>query len=117
MKNETQILAAKLLAQILSGDETQSQSAKDENLTQVLARLDEMNSRLVQIETKIAAKPVSQTNSSSFINPVFPVFLHSSQERFALEEGVDTNTSEKACHFEPGGKPCDHCAMCSSRGF
>jgi len=24
---------------------------------------------------------------------------------------------EKACTFEPNGKPCDHCAMCSSRGF
>ena len=25
--------------------------------------------------------------------------------------------NEKTCSVEPGGKPCDHCAMCSSRGF
>ena len=24
---------------------------------------------------------------------------------------------EKACTFEPNGKPCDHCAMCNTRGF
>jgi hypothetical protein len=117
MKGETQILAAKLLAQILSGEENQSQAAKDESLSQVLARLDEMNSRLVQIENKIATESTSVTNSSNSLNPVFPILLHSSQERFSLEDAVDPNTNEKACHFEPGGKPCDYCAMCSSRGF
>jgi len=24
---------------------------------------------------------------------------------------------EKACAFEPNDRPCDHCSMCSSRGF
>jgi len=47
---------------------------------------------------------------------------HPSQERFGVEEAtvaelVDYFQSEKACTLEPGGKPCDHCSMCSSRGF
>ncbi len=47
---------------------------------------------------------------------------HPSQERFGVEEAVvselvDYFEKEKICSVEPGGKPCDHCAMCSSRGF
>jgi hypothetical protein len=30
---------------------------------------------------------------------------------------VDFFEKEKTCSVEPGGKPCDHCAMCSARGF
>jgi hypothetical protein len=47
---------------------------------------------------------------------------HASQERFGIEEAtvaelVEFFENEKKCSVEPGGKPCDHCAMCSSRGF
>jgi hypothetical protein len=47
---------------------------------------------------------------------------HPSQERFGVEEAAVTELveffeNEKKCTVEPGGKPCDHCAMCSSRGF
>jgi len=47
---------------------------------------------------------------------------HPSQERFGVEEAtvselVDFFQNENTCTIEPGGKPCDHCAMCSSRGF
>jgi hypothetical protein len=47
---------------------------------------------------------------------------HPSQERFGVEEAtvaelVEFFESEKKCAVEPGGKPCDHCSMCSSRGF
>ena len=47
---------------------------------------------------------------------------HVSEERFGVEEAavselVEFFESEKICSVEPGGKPCDHCAMCSSRGF
>ena len=47
---------------------------------------------------------------------------HVSQERFGVEEAavselVEFFESEKKCTLEPGGRPCDHCAMCSSRGF
>jgi hypothetical protein len=53
-------------------------------------------------------------------NPQKP--SHPSQERFGVEEAtvkelVEFFESEKKCSVEPGDKPCDHCAMCSSRGF
>jgi hypothetical protein len=116
MKNETQILAAKLLAQILASDESQPNSSNSADLATVLSKLDDLSLRLVQIENRLdETTQIRQTESSAFIKPVFPVFLHASKERFALDE--DADQKEKACHFEPGGKPCDHCAMCSSRGF
>jgi hypothetical protein len=47
---------------------------------------------------------------------------HPSQERFGVEEAtvselVEFFENEKKCALDPSGKPCDHCAMCSSRGF
>lgn len=47
---------------------------------------------------------------------------HPSQERFGIEEAtvselVEFFESEKQCAVDPSGKPCDHCAMCNSRGF
>jgi hypothetical protein len=47
---------------------------------------------------------------------------HPSQERFGIEEAtvaelVEFFEKEKKCSIDPSGKPCDHCAMCSSRGF
>ncbi|HYE13009.1 MAG TPA: hypothetical protein VD968_01055 [Pyrinomonadaceae bacterium] len=50
-----------------------------------------------------------------------PATEHPSQERFGIDEAVsemvDFFEREKTCNLEPGGKPCDHCGMCSSRGF
>lgn len=51
-----------------------------------------------------------------------PAAAHPSQEKFGVEEAavselVDFFEGEKKCELEPGGKPCDHCAMCSTRGF
>jgi len=51
-----------------------------------------------------------------------PPAEHSSQERFGVEEAtvaelVEFFENEKKCSVDPSGKPCDHCAMCSSRGF
>ncbi len=46
---------------------------------------------------------------------------HPSAESFgvgeAVAELVDYFEQERICEIEPGGKPCDHCAMCSTRGF
>lgn len=115
MNNETQILAAKLLAQILTADDSPPNNSDSADLSKILSKLDDLNSRLVQIETRLDEKPqIQPTETPNFINPVFPVLMHSSRERFAFPEDA---FEQKACHFEPGGKPCDHCAMCSSRGF
>ena len=51
-----------------------------------------------------------------------PTADHPSQERFGIEEAtvaelVEFFEKEKKCSVDPSGKPCDHCAMCNSRGF
>ncbi|HEX3559419.1 MAG TPA: hypothetical protein VHU19_09450 [Pyrinomonadaceae bacterium] len=51
-----------------------------------------------------------------------PATAHPSQEQFAgigeaVSELVEFFEREKICSVEPGGKPCDHCGVCSSRGF
>lgn len=79
--------------------------------------LEKINERLDNIETQIAFQ-----NS----NPQFALAHHKSPhpslEKFAVAEAVTPEIlehyeKEKACAFEPNGKPCDHCAMCSARGF
>ena len=67
-------------------------------------------------------EPFSRENSprSAVHNP--QLIEHPSQERFGIEEAtvselVEFFENEKKCSVDPSGKPCDHCAMCSSRGF
>lgn len=67
------------------------------------------------------ARPAPLTHSP-WLAGVNASISHPSQEKFGVEEAVvselvDHFESEKICNVEPGGKPCDHCAMCSSRGF
>jgi hypothetical protein len=92
-------------------------------LAAVRTTLDQLQSRLVQIEAKVSstgvapAVPRVQSPWLSGLNP-----SHPSMEQFGVEEAtvsqlVDFFQNEKACSLEPGGKPCDHCAMCSARGF
>ena len=97
--------------------------------------LGELQNRLVQIESKVragsadsgysdprkTAQPVPLTHSP-WLAGVNASIGHPSQDRFGVEEAtvselVDYFQNEKTCSVEPGGKPCDHCAMCSSRGF
>ena len=110
-------------------------------LAAVRASLGELQKRLSQLEAKIrfetspamvfsqTAATASQTprpmvppTHSPWLAGVNAVPAHPSQERFGVEEAavselVDFFQGEKTCTVEPGGKPCDHCAMCSSRGF
>jgi hypothetical protein len=101
--------------------------------------LNELQKRLAQIEAKVRAeettasspayaKPIASTTRpvplthSPWLAGVNASIAHPSQERFGVEEAtiselVDFFEKEKTCGVEPGGKPCDHCAMCSSRGF
>ena len=77
--------------------------------------LEKINQRLDKIESQIAGQ-----NSKFQIQSLKP--FHASREKFTnLEELADEIISnlqnEMACPYEPTGKPCDHCAMCNSRGF
>jgi hypothetical protein len=59
---------------------------------------------------------------SPWLSGIYVPAAHPSQERFGVEEAavselVDFFEKEKVCELEPGGKPCTHCDMCSTRGF
>ncbi len=82
-------------------------------LAQILTTLERINQRLDKLETAILEPHSAIPN---------PQLMHPSQERFEIAEAVadavfDGVQKQKACAFEPNGKPCDHCSMCSSRGF
>ena len=112
-------------------------------LAAVRAGLSELQRKIAQLEAKVSLDATETPSSfsssttastvSSSSRPVPPThspwlagvnasLSHPSLEKFGVEEAVvselvDFFEKEKTCSVEPGGKPCDHCAMCSSRGF
>ena len=81
------------------------------DLSSLQASIEKIHIRLDALESKL--RPSANFSS---------VIPHPSIERFSVIEAfadeIITNLNkEKACAFEPNGKPCDHCSMCSSRGF
>ena len=99
-------------------------------LASVRAGLNDLQQKLARLEARLAGDTGSSAASRSegFVPLTHSPWLagvnasHPSQERFGVEEAavselVDFFEKEKQCSMEPGGKPCDHCAMCSSRGF
>ena len=105
-------MAERIARRVASGTAPAAASSSDvaTELAAVRASLNELQNRLVQIEAKVGNVP--RVHSP----------WHPSLDRFGVEEAtvselVDFFQNEKTCSIEPGGKPCDHCAMCSSRGF
>ena len=107
----------------------------------VRAGIGELQRKLTQLEAKVSSdsteyqptvndatvdshtpqKPVLVTHSP-WLAGINASYSHPSLEKFGVEEAtvtelVDFFEKEKICSIEPGAKPCDHCAMCSSRGF
>ena len=83
------------------------------DLASVFASIEKLNHRLDKLERSFADPQPADTVLRS---------LHPSQEKFAVLEAIadqviDGLITEKACTFEPNARPCDHCSMCSSRGF
>jgi hypothetical protein len=81
-------------------------------LASIAASLDAINSRLDRLES-------ASTNTQAEFRS--PQSHHPSQEKFSIAEAIADQifagvSKEKTCTFEPS-KPCDHCSMCSSRGF
>ena len=127
-------------------DQTTRRSQPKPELTSELAAvragLSELQRKIAQLEAKVSSEAAdvpptfSLSNSASVSNSPRPVptthspwlagvnasLSHPSLEKFGVEEAVvselvDYFEKEKTCGVEPGAKPCDHCAMCSSRGF
>ncbi len=109
MEDQAKVIAERI-ARRMAGNTVAPQSSDiSSELAAMRASLSEMQNRLVQIEAKVGGPRVHSP-------------WHPSLDRFGVEEAtvselVDYFQNEKACSLEPGGKPCDHCAMCSSRGF
>jgi hypothetical protein len=115
------------------------QSEVSSELAAVRAGLSELQRKISQLEAKITTGPPQShefaagrsfpsasiptpTTHSPWLAGINSSYSHPSQEKFGVEEAtvtelVDFFEKEKTCSVEPGGKPCDHCAMCSSRGF
>ena len=112
MEDQARAMAERI-ARRVAGNPAAPQSRSTDitaELAAVRASLSDLQDRLIQIESKVSTTP--RVHSP----------WHPSLERFGVEEAtvselVDFFQNEKQCSIEPGGKPCDHCAMCSSRGF
>jgi len=122
-----------------AGEAATPQAGAD--LSDLRRSLSEIQQRLARIESHIAhdeksehggaatrqqkgrTSSPSQTGRPTMLSGTYvPAVSHPSQEQFAglgeaVSELVDFFEGEKTCTMEPGAKPCDHCGVCSSRGF
>ena len=110
-------------------------------LAAVRAGINDLQRKLAQLEAAVSSSPSDLTTHqpspvtgspaphragplthSPWLAGINSSYSHPSEEKFGVEEAtvsalVDFFEKEKLCSIEPGGKPCDHCSMCSSRGF
>ena len=112
MSSDQAKAVAERIARRMSGGNTDLGT----ELAAIRGTLNDIQNRLTQIESRVQG-PRLHSPWLAGVNA-----SHPSQERFGVEEAtvselVDFFQNEKNCTLEPGGKPCDHCAMCSSRGF
>ncbi len=121
-------------------DRRQPKAEVSSELAAVRAGLNDLQRKIAQLEAKVSsgsieparrtfdtppetsAQPPGLATHSPWLAGINTTYSHPSQEKFGVEEAtvselVDFFEKEKLCSVEPGGKPCDHCAMCSSRGF
>jgi hypothetical protein len=113
---------ARRIASRLEGGPSDRSSVAPGDIAGLRAMLTEVGQRLDRIESQLGrgSNTVAPTAAYSPWTP--PELTHASQDRFNVEEAtvaemVDYFEQTKKCELEPGGKPCDHCSMCSSRGF
>lgn len=121
MEDQARVMAERIARRVAANPA--SSSGGDDiasELAAMRASLNELQNRLIQIESKVSVGPAGPRTHSPWLAGVNA--SHPSLERFGVEEAtvselVDFFQNEKNCSLEPGGKPCDHCAMCSTRGF
>jgi hypothetical protein len=140
-REQARLIAERIAQRMSKGRSDPSPAASRSDvgaeLASVRESLSELQKKLSKLEAKLGTqidnpsartaterapqRPVPLTHSP-WLAGVNATAGHPSQERFGVEEAavselVDFFEKEKICSVEPGGKPCDHCAMCSSRGF
>ena len=84
------------------------------DLSGIEAAIKQLGERLERLEIKDSEIPHSAVRN--------PQLNHPSLDKLSIAEAIADQIfggagKEKACTFEPNGKPCDHCSMCNSRGF
>lgn len=110
MANENTHKLAEKIANLLKSD-----SASDE-FNVLHTSIEKLNKRLDGIERQL-----SDQNSNSELPS--PKSQHPSLRKYDVVEAIvdeafaNNQQTEKTCTFEPNGKPCDSCSMCSSHGF
>ena len=80
------------------------------DINALISTIENLDKRLERIEERLA-DPAFDTPGKLF---------HPSQARFAVNEALAPSNGkkdEKTCSFEPNDRPCDHCSLCSARGF
>lgn len=120
MEDQARVMAERIARRVAANPVSSPGGDVASELAAMRATLNELQNRLIQIESKVRVEPAAPRTHSPWLAGVNA--SHPSVERFGVEEAtvselVDFFQSEKNCSLEPGGKPCDHCAMCSSRGF
>ena len=108
MEDQARAMAERIARRVAANPVSSPGGDVASELAAMRATLSELQNRLIQIESKVSVPRVHSP-------------WHPSLERFGVEEAtvselVDFFQNEKTCSLEPG-KTCDHCAMCSSRGF
>lgn len=146
-QEQARLLAERIARRMSQGSAESRPSSVESNadvgqeLSVMRASLEELQKRLARIESHVTRGAENNeqgnarqqqtrqpsTSSGAMRSPwlsgmYVPAAVHPSQEKFGIEEAaiselVDFFEGEKKCELEPGGKPCDHCAMCSTRGF
>ncbi|HYP01894.1 MAG TPA: hypothetical protein VER76_17015 [Pyrinomonadaceae bacterium] len=81
----------------------------------------QQSSQIRSPQSERASQPAADANPQHWLSGTYVPAVHPSEERFGIDEAVSELVEfferEKVCNVEPGGKPCDHCGMCSARGF
>ncbi|MDQ3634438.1 MAG: hypothetical protein M3405_08010 [Acidobacteriota bacterium] len=109
-EKNTQNLAEKI-ANLLQNE------SQNSDFSSLQTSIEKINQRLDGIESKL-------DNQNTLHSPLATLHSkkHPSQQKYNVIEAIvdevfENYQEEKACTFEPNGKPCDHCSMCNSHGF
>lgn len=121
MSSDQARLMAERIARRVAATPAAAQPRSDiaSELAAMRATLNELHNKLIQIEARVGSETAPRVHSPwlAGVNAGHPSLERFGVEEAAVSELVDFLQGEKTCSVEPGGKPCDHCSMCSSRGF